>query len=97
MSLITALTGTECEVPIASGNVRFRGMKRTQRRHRRDDAIDPVQTLCVPEEQWTAFHEFGADARHIAVITCAVQRLPIDNGPNRRVDIGIPRQRVVAR
>jgi hypothetical protein len=50
-----------------------------------------------PEEQWTAFHKFGADARHIAVITCPLQRLPIDNGPNRRVDIGIPRQRVVAR
>jgi hypothetical protein len=57
-------------------------------------------TLCSmmrPEEEWTAFHKFGADARHIAVITCPVQRLPIDNGPNRRVDIGIPRQRVVAR
>jgi hypothetical protein len=49
------------------------------------------------EELWTAFHKFGADARHIAVITSPIQRLPFDNGLNRRIDIGIPRQRVVAR
>jgi hypothetical protein len=49
------------------------------------------------EELRAAFHQFGADARHIAIITFPVQRLPFDNGPNQRIDSGIPRQRVVAR
>jgi hypothetical protein len=49
------------------------------------------------EELRAAFHQFGADARHIAIITLPLKRLPFDNGPKRRIDNGIPRQRVVAR
>jgi hypothetical protein len=49
------------------------------------------------EELRAAFHQFGADARHIAIITFPVQRLPFDNGPNQRIDSGIPRQRAFAR
>jgi hypothetical protein len=38
-----------------------------------------------------------AGVRHLTAITFHMQRLPFDNSPDRRIDIDIPRRRVIAR